>query len=217
MIIPVRKTVWGEVYNLETLKKHIAKSGQFFGVDQSGPACEFNKDYPCDVSFYKYMGFGLHKGVDIPCSSGTEIFAAHRGKVIKLSDSLTQGIGVVLESLDGQIRTVYWHLKEYLLTIGEMVNEGQKIALSDNTGFSKGNHLHWEIKIKTNNEYVAVDPILYLQNMLLTKKQVEQLQVLEGYQDLSGVEYWTGKELEQYLAARLPDKISQLTKALNEQ
>ena len=53
--------------------------------------------------------------------------------------------------------------------------------------------------------------------MQLTKKQVERLQALEGYNDPQGVEYWEDKELEQYLVARLPDKIAQLTKVLNEQ
>ena len=107
--IPIKITVWGAVDNVETLRKHIAKSGQFFGQDLSGPACEFNKDYPCDKTLYEYMGWGKHKGLDIPCSEGTEIYASHDGVVWKTSETVSQGLGVVLESLDGEYRTVYWH------------------------------------------------------------------------------------------------------------
>jgi len=215
MIIPVKKTVWGPVDSLETLRKHIAKSGQPFGVDWSGPACEFKPEYPCDQTMYQYMGWGLHRGVDIPVSDNTDIFAAHKSVVVKTSDSLTAGIGVVLESLDGQFRTVYWHLKEYFVKIGDTVEEGQRIATSNNTGYSKGPHLHFEYRIKNNGEFVSVDPIPYFENMKLNKKLVEMLQALEGYSDPEGVEYWSDKELEQYLATRLPDKIAQLQKALN--
>lgn len=47
---------------------------------------------------------------------------------------------------------------------------------------------------------------------VLTKEDVEFLQALEGYSDPEGVVYWTGKTLEQYRKARLPDKIAELTK-----
>ena len=54
-------------------------------------------------------------------------------------------------------------------------------------------------------------------SMPLTKKQVQRLQALEGFNDPAGCEYWEGKELDQYLVARIPDKISELTKSLNDQ
>lgn len=161
LLCPVKKTVWGEIKSLDDLKNHIAKSGQFFGQDLSGPACDFNASYPCDKTLYEYMGWGLHQGLDIPCASGTEVYASHDGIVTKLSDSLTQGIGVVITK-NQDCATVYWHLKSYNVVMGQEIKAGDLIALSDNTGYSKGNHLHWEYKIWTGNGYQAVDPIPHI-------------------------------------------------------
>jgi len=52
---------------------------------------------------------------------------------------------------------------------------------------------------------------------MLTEKDVQQLQALEGYSDEAGVAFWTGKLLADYLAARLPDKLAQINKALTTQ
>lgn len=48
------------------------------------------------------------------------------------------------------------------------------------------------------------------EDMKLTEKQVRFLQAIEGYSDPDGVDYWTGKELDEYINARVPDKIREL-------
>lgn len=176
--LPVLKTVWGPVDSLEDLKKHIAKSGQFFGQDLSGPACGFNSAYPCDKTLYEYMGWGLHKGIDIPCGESTEIYASHDGVVWKISETISQGLGIVLESLDEKFQTVYWHNKQNLVKTGDKVKAGELIAYSDNTGFSKGNHLHFELKLWKDNGYQAVDPLPYF-----GKKGMEFIK-LDGGKDI---------------------------------
>ena len=93
--LPIRKTVWGIVNTIEDLRKAVAKSGQFFGEDKSGPACNYNPAYPCDKSLYEYMGWGSHKGVDIPCANGTEVYATADGKVVRISDKPTQGLSLI--------------------------------------------------------------------------------------------------------------------------
>jgi hypothetical protein len=50
-------------------------------------------------------------------------------------------------------------------------------------------------------------------SVMLTAKQVRELQALEGYKDEAGIIFWTGKLLSDYLAARLPDKIKTITEA----
>jgi hypothetical protein len=52
----------------------------------------------------------------------------------------------------------------------------------------------------------------YLNTM--SEKVVKQLQALEGYSDPAGVLYWTGKSVEEYLKARLADKIKTLEETL---
>ena len=212
--LPVKKTIWGDVNTVEDLRIHIAKNGQFFGEDKSGPACEFKTEYPCDQTFYQYMGFGLHKGLDIPCADSTEIYATHAGTVWKTSETISQGLGVVLESLDETYSTVYWHNKQNLVKVGDKVELGQVIALSDNTGYSKGNHLHFEYRIWKDNAYEAVDPMPYFVGKTMTEQEVRQLQALEGYKDEAGVEFWTGKNLSDYLKARLPDKVKTINETL---
>lgn len=59
-------------------------------------------------------------------------------------------------------------------------------------------------------EIADLDP----NSVMLTEKQVRQLQSLEGYKDEAGVAYWTGKLLSDYLAARLPDKIKTINESL---
>lgn len=49
---------------------------------------------------------------------------------------------------------------------------------------------------------------------ILTLKEVLQLQSLEGYSDPAGAQYWVGKTLDQYLTARIPDKIKTLQASL---
>ena len=219
ILCPVKKSVWGAINSLDDLKRHIGKSGQFFGQDLSGPACEFNTSYPCDKTLYEYMGWGLHKGLDIPCASMTEVYASHDGKVTRVSDDPTQGLGVVIwDSVQG-IESVYWHLQSHSVGISDIIKVGQLIGLSDNTGFSKGNHLHFQVNLtnESGKSLNAIDPLPLISfNEDMTEHEVASLQALEGYSDPEGVAYWTGKPLSEYLKARLSDKLKDITKLVNE-
>lgn len=66
-------------------------------------------------------------------------------------------------------------------------------------------------KDRTESFVSALKIVLTIDDML-TKEQVAQLQALEGYKDQQGVDYWGDgtKTLQQYLDARIPDKIQTL-------
>ncbi len=40
----------------------------------------------------------------------------------------------------------YWHLKSFTVKVGDHVEVGQQIGITDNTGYSSGNHLHFELQ-----------------------------------------------------------------------
>ena len=215
IICPVKNTRWGPVTTKAQLVSLIRTYGQFFGVDQSGPACNYNASYPCDVSLYQYMGWGPHKGIDIPLNEGEEIFAVADGKVVRISDSVTQGLGIVIRHPN--LETVYWHNKQNLVSLGQEVKQGDLIAYADSTGFSTGHHIHFETR-KTDdlgNFVEYLDPLSLISfDEPMTEQEVKQLQALEGYSDPAGVAFWTGKSLADYLKARLPDKVKTINESL---
>ena len=160
---PVKKCVWGTIKSQADLEKYIDKSGQRFGVDESGPACNVVPTAPCSQTYYEYLGFGLHKGIDIPVVTGTEIYACADGKVSRVSDNITSGIGVVIHHPDQGFESVYWHLKSHSVFSGDLIKTGQLIGISDNTGYSLGPHLHFQTN-KTDEHGKsgqAFDPLPY--------------------------------------------------------
>lgn len=87
-----------------------------------------------------------HNGIDFGCQIGTEIYAAGSGKITLSEYNKTFGNYIMIEH-DGGFCTVYAHLNQLMVSKGETVNKGQKIAQSGNTGRSTGAHLHYEIRL----------------------------------------------------------------------
>ena len=77
----------------------------------------------------------------------------------RLSSGWVSGYGyaVFINHADGK-QTRYGHLSKVLCKVGQTVTQGQKIALSGNTGRSTGPHVHFEIRINGT----AVNPLKYL-------------------------------------------------------
>jgi hypothetical protein len=116
-----------------------------------------------------------HTGVDIVTPQGTPIMAAASGQVIWTGIGLftgyyaeddPYGIAVVREhdfGYKGQpLYTVYAHLKESLVTRGQIVNAGEKIALSGRTGLTTAPHLHFEVRLGINDFSNSLNPELWL-------------------------------------------------------
>ncbi|MBE6037383.1 MAG: LysM peptidoglycan-binding domain-containing protein [Clostridiales bacterium] len=99
----------------------------------------------------------MHYGVDIANNTGTAIVASDGGKVT--SAGWENSYGYVIRINHGaNVTTVYAHCSKLLVSVGEKVYQGQKIAEMGSTGNSTGPHLHFEVRING----VAKNPLNYL-------------------------------------------------------
>jgi len=98
-----------------------------------------------------------HKGIDWATPIGTAVMASCDGVVTRAGWGSGYGYVVYIEHGDGR-QTRYGHLSKVLVTPGQKVSQGQKIALSGNTGRSTGPHVHFEILIGGTQ----VNPLNYL-------------------------------------------------------
>jgi len=98
-----------------------------------------------------------HKGVDWATPVGTAVMASCAGTVSRAGWGSGYGYVVYIDHADGR-QTRYGHLSKVLVKQGQTVSQGQKIALSGNTGVSTGPHIHFEILINGTQ----VNPFEYL-------------------------------------------------------
>lgn len=98
-----------------------------------------------------------HKGVDWATPTGTPVYASCGGTVVKAGWGSGYGYVVYIDHEDGK-QTRYGHLSRVLVSVGQSVKQGDKIALSGNTGVSTGPHLHFEILVNG----VQVNPLNYV-------------------------------------------------------
>lgn len=98
-----------------------------------------------------------HKGVDWATPIGTAVMASSGGTVTKAGWGSGYGYVVYIDHGDGR-QTRYGHLSKVLVKAGQKVSQGEKIALSGNTGVSTGPHIHFEILIGGTQ----VNPLNYL-------------------------------------------------------
>lgn len=109
------------------------------------------------TSNFGYRWGRLHAGTDIGVPVGTTVRASRGGQVITAGWNGGYGNCVMINHGDGVV-TLYGHLSEVTVSVGQYVDQGQQVALSGNTGRSTGPHLHFEIRVNG----VAVDAIPYL-------------------------------------------------------
>ena len=90
--------------------------------------------------------YKAHRGVDYAASTGTPVFAAGDGKVIKSGYDRFNGHHVFVEH-GGGITTKYIHFSKRKVRKGAKVKQGQVIGLVGATGLAAGPHLHYEFLV----------------------------------------------------------------------
>jgi len=113
---------------------------------------------------YSIDGFGMrrhpilgvkkfHHGIDINCNTGTEVRSPGNGKVVAVERQA--GFGLVVEIDHGfGYKTIFAHLSNATVKIGQKIKRGQVIAKSGNSGLSSGPHLHYEV----HHNGISLDP-----------------------------------------------------------
>jgi murein DD-endopeptidase MepM/ murein hydrolase activator NlpD len=107
----------------------------------------FNGNFRMTFGFGEKYGniFGLlgkrHQGIDYALPCGTSIYSPSQGTVTSVNYS-NYGFGNHVYIQYGTITVLFAHLQTIYVTKGQIVNTGQVVALSNNTGASTGCHLH---------------------------------------------------------------------------
>lgn len=101
----------------------------------------------------------VHYGIDIANSIGTPILSTMAGEVIDSGPASGFGLWVRVRHDNGLI-TVYGHINESLVSVGQRVGAGQQIATMGNRGQSTGPHLHFEVHENGNK----IDPLVWLRS-----------------------------------------------------
>ncbi|WBM72323.1 murein DD-endopeptidase MepM [Buttiauxella sp. WJP83] len=142
-----------------------AEDGKFYDRSGSGLAKGFMR-FPTAKQFRISSNFNPrrlnpvtgrvapHKGVDFAMPQGTPVLAVGDGEVVMAKRSGAAGYFVAIRH-GRSYTTRYMHLKKLLVTPGQKVKRGDRIALSGNTGRSTGPHLHYEVWVNQQ----AVNPL----------------------------------------------------------
>lgn len=151
-----------------------------------------NKPGICPDGFQNlYSQTNGHNGLDISARRGDPILAPCDGIIEEVQTEEARGLGIGLittqqyfckeTNKNEYMKMRFWHLKSIEINLGDTVRMGDVIGYADNTGFSSGDHLHFELKpvLQTNNHWYnilqnngslgAIDPFPYFKNLYISK------------------------------------------------
>jgi murein DD-endopeptidase MepM/ murein hydrolase activator NlpD len=98
---------------------------------------------------YRYHPFSgtrhFHAGIDFAADFGTPVYAAAEGIVQAIDREPVLGLSVTVAHR-GEYETVYAHLQQATVVVGDNLNGGDLLGYVGSTGMSTGPHLHFEVK-----------------------------------------------------------------------
>ena len=93
-------------------------------------------------------GREFHGGIDLPTPVGTPVLAPQAGRVARIDragDGQHDANGNAVFLAIGAERWCFLHLSTVVVQPGQVVQRGQVIAFTGNTGKSTGPHLHLQV------------------------------------------------------------------------
>lgn len=111
--------------------------------------------FPCNGEVTSTDKSGSHSGytaIDVANSEGTALLAPADG-VITFAEGFG-GYGNCLQMDSGQYHFLMGHLSSFNVVVGQTVTKGQIIGYIGNTGDSTGAHLHLEVYVNGDKQYI---------------------------------------------------------------
>lgn len=112
---------------------------------------------------YLYRG-KPHNGLDIGAPVGTPVYAAYEGVVTAVDNNDVsawrkyQYGKYILVKHPNNITTIYAHLSQSVIGVGNIVKRGDLIGYSGNTGYTTGPHLHFGAYYSASVELKSIPP-----------------------------------------------------------
>jgi murein DD-endopeptidase MepM/ murein hydrolase activator NlpD len=126
-------------------------SGTSFRLHWPTDFALINQGFGENPEVYRRWGLPGHEGLDIFAPRHAKVYACADGTVSRVDaykgnpSTMPYGNSVRLSHQDGY-ETVYAHLHQVLVSVGQAVTAGAVIGLADATGNSAGQHLHLTLK-----------------------------------------------------------------------
>lgn len=113
--------------------------------------------WPAGGSITQYPVW-YHMALDIANSAAPGIAAAGSGKVVLVErQRYAYGWHIIIDN-GGGLSTLYAHLSDIYVDVGQDITKGQLIGKMGSTGRSTGTHLHFEVR----KNGIAVNPLSFL-------------------------------------------------------
>ena len=144
-----------------------------------------------------------HSGLDVFAKRWQECYSAQDGFVEEVVSEDARGLGLGIITNDKYLcdqtgkpeyfKIRYWHFISFNVHKGEKVKVGDFLGYCDSTGYSSGDHLHFELKpvaqntkgvwynvLQDNGYFGAVDPTPHMENIFALEfaglwRQVKEL------------------------------------------
>lgn len=131
-----------------------------------------------DLRAYYYKGKEIdeqvHLGVDLASLANSPVPATNAGRVIFADRLGIYGLTVVLDHGQG-LASLYGHLSNMGVTLGQDVNKGETIGHTGQTGLAGGDHLHFSVMVNG----VFVNPIEWWDGHWINDNVTRKLDLLD--------------------------------------
>jgi murein DD-endopeptidase MepM/ murein hydrolase activator NlpD len=141
----LRRANTEQIYELRThTEKRILWSGPFIPV--KGTRESFFADRRSYIYKGKKIDEQFHLGYDLAQTAHTPVKAANSGKVIYADRLGIYGNCVIIDH-GYSLQSLYGHMSQLLVKVGDSVTKQQQIGISGSTGMAFGDHVHFSMLI----------------------------------------------------------------------